>query len=340
MELRHLGNSDLRVSAIGLGCNNFGRNVDRDAARTVIHKALDLGVTLLDTGDTYGHHGGSETIIGEILGARRKDVVLVTKFGRPMDAEGKLQGGSRRYIMFAVEASLKRLKTDWIDLYQSHKPDPHTPIEETLRALDDLVKQGKVRAIGTSHMPAAEVLDAVKAVRAHGLTALASCEDEYSLLARGIERDLLPAMQTNGISLLPYYPLASGLLTGKYKRGAPLPEGSRFAVVKERNYVGQFLTEDNWEKLDALTAFAQRRGLTILDVAMAWIAARPQVASVIAGATRPEQVEANVKAAATNLTAADMTELDRITVSKTPLTITSSPSPAAMSRSRDCRRNR
>jgi len=313
MELRNLGQTSLRVSAVGLGCNNFGRNVDRDTARAVVHQALDMGVTLFDTGDTYGHRGGSETIMGEVLGARRKDIVLATKFGRPMDAEGKLQGGSRRYVMFAVEASLKRLKTDWIDLYQSHKPDPLTPIEETLRALDDLVKQGKVRAIGTSHMPTAEVIDAANTARTYGLTSVTSCEDEYSLLARGIERDLLPTMQANGISLLPFYPLASGLLTGKYKRGTPLPEGSRFAVVKERNYIGQFLTEANWQKLDALTAFAQTRGLTILDVAMSWIAARPQVASVIAGATKPGQVEANVKAAAAKLTAADMAELDRMT---------------------------
>jgi len=313
MELRNLGQTNLRVSAVGLGCNNFGRNVDRDTARAVVHKALDMGVTMFDTGDTYGHRGGSETIMGEVLGARRKDIVLATKFGRPMDAEGRLQGGSRRYVMFAVEASLKRLKTDWIDLYQSHKPDPLTPIEETLRALDDLVKQGKVRAIGTSHMPTAEVIDAANTARTYGLPSVASCEDEYSLLARGIERHLLPTMQANGISLLPFYPLASGLLTGKYKRGTPLPEGSRFAVVKERNYIGQFLTEANWQKLDALTAFAQTRGLTILDVAMSWIAARPQVASVIAGATKAEQVEANVKAAAAKLTAADMAELDRMT---------------------------
>jgi aryl-alcohol dehydrogenase-like predicted oxidoreductase len=313
MELRNLGETGLRVSAVGLGCNNFGRNVDREMARAVVYRALDLGVTMFDTGDTYGHRGGSETIMGEVLGARRKDIVLATKFGRPMDNEGRLQGGSRRYIMFAVEASLKRLKTDWIDLYQSHKPDLETPIEETLQALDDLVQQGKIRAIGTSHMPAAEVLDAVNTARTRGLTSVASCEDEYSLLARGIEHDLLPAMQANGISLLPYYPLASGLLTGKYKRGTPLPEGSRFAVVKERNYIGQFLTEANWQKLEALSAFAQTRGLTILDLAMSWIAARPQVASVIAGATRPEQVEANVKAAGARLTAADMAELDRMT---------------------------
>src|SRR5262245_24248243 len=178
MEVRNLGQSGLRVSVVGLGCNNFGRNLDLETARAVIYTALDLGVTLLDTGDTYGHRGGSETIIGEVLGPRRKDVVLATKFGRPMDAEGKLQGSSRRYIMFAVEASLKRLKTDWIDLYQSHKPDAQTPIEETLRALDDLVKQGKVRAIGTSHMPAAQVIDAVNAARTHRLTSVASCEDE------------------------------------------------------------------------------------------------------------------------------------------------------------------
>ena len=200
MDLRYLGNSGLRVSAVGLGCNNFGRNVDRETARAVIHKALDMGITLFDTGDMYGHRGGSETIMGEVLGARRKDIVLATKFGWPMDDEGKLQGGSRRYIMSAVEASLKRLKTDWIDLYQSHKPDPLTPIEETLRALDDLVQQGKVRSIGTQPHASWQVLDARQTARAHGLTALATCEDEYSLLVRGIERDLIPAMQASGIA--------------------------------------------------------------------------------------------------------------------------------------------
>jgi aryl-alcohol dehydrogenase-like predicted oxidoreductase len=313
MEFRNLGSSGLRVSVVGLGCNNFGRNVDLETARGVIHKALDLGVTLLDTGDVYGRRGGSETIIGEVLGPRRKDVVLATKFGRPMDAEGKLRGGSRRYIMFAVEASLKRLKTDWIDLYQSHVPDPSTPIEETLRALDDLVRQGKVRAIGCSQMPVPEVLDALKTSRTHGLAPFVSCEDEYSLLDRTIERDLVPAMTDNELGLLPFYPLASGLLTGKYSRGAALPDGSRFKVVTERNYIGQFLTEMNWDKLDALTAFAKRRRLTLLQIAMSWVAARPVVASVIAGATKPEQVEANVAAAQAKLSADDIAELDRIT---------------------------
>jgi aryl-alcohol dehydrogenase-like predicted oxidoreductase len=313
MQHRNLGLTSIRVSVVGLGCNNFGRNVDREAARAVIHKALDLGVTFFDTGDVYGRRGGSETILGQVLGPRRKDVVIATKFGRAMDAEGKLQGGSRAYIMQAVEASLKRLNTDWIDLYQSHKPDPATPIEETLRALDDLIRAGKVRAIGSSHMPAAELRGALTTSRTHGLAAFCCCEDEYSLLFRGIERELLPAMAAEGLSLLPYYPIASGLLTGKYKRGEPLPAGSRFAVVTERDYTGHFLTERNWQILDALSAYAARRGLTLLQVAMSWIAAKPQVASVIAGATRPEQVAANVKAAQAPLTAEDIAELDRIT---------------------------
>jgi len=313
MEFRNLGPTGIRVSAVGLGCNNFGRNVDRETARAVIHKALDLGVTFFDTGDVYGRRGGSETILGEVLGARRKDVVIATKFGRPMDAEGTLQGSSRGYIMVAVEASLRRLKTDVIDVYQSHKPDPKTPIEETLRALDDLVRQGKVRAIGSSHMPAGELREALATSRKHGLAAFSCCEDEYSLLFRGIERDLLPAMVENGLSLLPYYPIASGLLTGKYTRGEALPDGSRFKTVTERDYTGHFLTEANWDKIDALTAFGRQRGLTLLEVAMSWIAAKPQVASVIAGATRPEQVEANVRAAQAPLTAADVAELDRMT---------------------------
>ena len=313
MQHRKLGTSDLRVSVVGLGCNNFGRNVDLETARRVIHKALDMGVTFFDTGDVYGRRGGSETIIGEVLGARRKDIVLATKFGRPMDAEGKLQGGSRAYIMSAVEASLKRLKTDWIDLYQSHKPDPLTPIEETLRALDDLVRAGKVRAIGSSHMLAADVQTRSRTARAHRLTGFSCCEDEYSLLVRGIERDLLPTMAAGGIeppALLParerrphrQIPARCAATGGFALRGG---EGARLH--------GSLLHRRELAKLDALQAFAAQRGLTILQVAMAWIAARPQVASVIAGATKPEQVEANVKAAQTELSADDIAELDRIT---------------------------
>lgn len=313
MELRNVGQSGLRVSAIGLGCNNFGRPVDLEGSRAVIHKALDLGVTFFDCGDVYGRRGGAETILGEVLGERRKDIVLVTKFGRPMDAEGRLKGGSRRYIMSAVEASLKRLKTDWIDLYQYHLVDPLTPVEETLRALDDLVHQGKVRYIGCSHMPAWQVVDSLWTSRTCNLARFVACEDEYNLISRGIEDELIPAMTQHGIGLLPYYPLASGLLTGKYRRGAPLPADSRFAVVTERDYVGQFMTERNMTRVETLTAFAQRRGYRLLDIAMSWIASRPLVASVIAGATEPEQVEANVKAAAFKLTAEDFAELDKLT---------------------------
>ena len=314
MQQRNVGKSGLRVSAIGLGCNNFGRPLDLEGSRAVIHKALDLGITFFDCGDVYGRRGGAETILGEVLGPRRKDIVLVTKFGRQMDAEGRLKGGSRRYIMTAVEASLQRLKTDWIDLYQYHLVDPLTPIEETLRALDDLVRQGKVRYTGCSHMPAWQVVDSVWTSRSNNLARFVACEDEYSLLARGIERELLPAIAAHGLGLLPYYPLASGMLTGKYKRGAPLPPDSRFAVITERDYAGQFMTEANWSRLDRLTAFAERRGYTLLDIAMSWIASRPLVASVIAGATKPEQVEANVKAASFALTADDLAELDKLTV--------------------------
>jgi len=313
MQERNVGKSGLRVSAIGLGCNNFGRPVDLEGSRAVIHKALDLGITLFDCGDVYGRRGGAEKILGEVLGPRRKDIVLVTKFGRPMDSEGRLKGGSRRYIMSAVEASLQRLKTDWIDLYQYHLVDPLTPVEETLRALDDLVHQGKVRYIGCSHMPAWQVVDAMWTSRSNNITSFIACEDEYSLLGRGIERELLPAMEQMELGLLSYYPLASGLLTGKYKRGQPLPADSRFAVITERDYVGQFMTEANMGRLDQLTDFAERRGYKLLDVAMSWLYAQPLVASVIAGVTKPEQVKANVKAAALKLTAEDMAELDKIT---------------------------
>src|SRR5262245_33155935 len=194
MEFRNLGRSGPRVSLLGLGCNNFGGRIDLEASRKVVHKALDLGITLFDTADVYGNRGGSETCLGEILGARRKDIVLATKFAAPMDAEGKLKGASRRYIMAAVEASLKRLKTDWIDLYQQHRPDAATPIEETLRALDDLVRAGKVRHIGCSNLPAWQVVDADWTARGAAVTPFICCQDEYSLLVRDAERELLPAM--------------------------------------------------------------------------------------------------------------------------------------------------
>jgi len=307
---RNLGRSGLLVSLVGLGCNNFGGRIDLEASRKVVHKALDLGITLLDTADVYGNQGGSETCLGAILGDRRKDIVLATKFVMPMDKDGTLKGASRRYIMRAVEASLTRLKTDWIDLYQVHQPDPLTPIEETLRALDDLVRHGKVRYIGCSNFPAWQVVAAQWTSRHHDLEAFVSCQDEYSLLVRDVERELIPAMTQYGLGLLPYFPLASGLLTGKYKGGAK-PEGARLSYMPA--LADRYMTETNWRIVDGLAAFAAKRDRTLLQLAFSWLAARPTVSSVIAGATKPEQVELNVKAADWALTPEEMAEIDKIT---------------------------
>ena len=311
MEIRNLGRSGLRVSLVGLGCNNFGGRIDLEASRKVVHKALDLGITLLDTADTYGNFGGSEEALGAILGARRKDIVLATKFGMPMNAEGTIKGASRRYVMSEVEASLKRLKTDWIDLYQLHQPDPLTPIEETLRALDDLVRQGKVRYTGCSNLPAWQVAEAHWTARELGLNAFVSAQDEYSLVVRDIDRELIPALQAYGLGLLPFFPLASGLLTGKYRRNAALPAGTRLANMQR--LADRFLTEANWQIAERLQDFAATRGHSLLELAFSWLAARPQVASVIAGATKPEQLEQNVKAVGWALSREEMAEIDRVT---------------------------
>ena len=309
MQFRNLGRSGLRVSLVGLGCNNFGGRIVLDATRKVVDAAIEHGITLFDTADIYGERGGSETALGEVLGARRKQIVLATKFGMKMFHGG--EGGSRRYIMNAVEESLTRLKTDWIDLYQFHKPDALTPIDETLRAFDDLVRQGKVRYIGCSNMPAWQVADAQWTARDLGIGGFASAQDEYSLLKRGAEADLIPAIAHYGMGLLPYFPLANGALTGKYKRGAPMPEGARLTKLPER--AGQIFSEDNWRKIEGLTAFVEARGKTLVELAFSWLAAQPVVSSVIAGATRPEQVAANVKAADWALSAEDLAEIDKIT---------------------------
>src|SRR5579883_95601 len=311
MQIRNLGRSGLRVSAVGLGCNNFGQRIDLEASRKVIHKAIDLGVTLFDTADIYSNMGGSETVLGEVLGARRKDIVLATKFSKPMSQDGAKQGASRRYIMSAVEASLKRLKTDYIDLYQQHDYDPLTPIDETLRALDDLIRQGKVRYIGNSNFPAWRIAEAEHVARAMNTTRFISCQDEYSLVVRDIEKELLPCAQEYGLGLLPFFPLASGLLTGKYKRGEAAPADTRLAIVQRLR--DRYITPRNEAIVEKLVTFAQARGHTLLELAFSWLAARPQVASVIAGATRVEQVEQNVKALAWNLSAEEIAEIDGMT---------------------------
>ena len=310
MEQRALGNSTLRVSSVGLGCNNFGGRMNLDGARKVVHKALDLGVTLFDTADMYGNRGGSEEILGNIFGARRKDIVLATKFGMPMDDEGKLKGASRSYVMTAVEASLKRLKTDWIDLYQLHQSDPKTPIEETLRALDDLVRQGKVRHIGCSNLSAAQVIEAQATSRDKSLATFISCQDEYSLLVRDIERELMPAIEKHGLGLLPYFPLSGGLLTGKYKRNAPMPAGARLTAAK--NMADRYMTEAGWRAIEGLEAFAAKHSKTMLELAFGWLLAHRPVASVIAGASTPEQVEQNVKASEWALTPDDLAAIDTL----------------------------
>jgi aryl-alcohol dehydrogenase-like predicted oxidoreductase len=311
MKQRNVGNSGLRVSEVGLGCNNFGMRIDLEATRKVVHEALDLGITLLDTADIYGGRGGSETMLGRVLGDRRKDVILATKFGGAMDEAGTLKGASRRYIVSAAEASLRRLRTDWIDLYQIHFPDPAVPIEETLRALDGLMAQGKVRHIGCSNFAAWQVVDAQWTARHFGLHAFVSCQDEYSLLVRDMERELLPVMHQFNLGLLPYFPLASGLLTGKYRRNAPTPERTRFATLK--GLADRYLTDANWQIVEKLEKFCAERRRSLLELAFSWLLARPLVASVIAGATKPEQVEQNVTAAGWALTPEEIAEVDRLT---------------------------
>jgi aryl-alcohol dehydrogenase-like predicted oxidoreductase len=312
MKERNLGKSGLRVSLVGLGCNNFGGRIDLEASRRVVHRALDSGITLFDTADIYGELGGSETCLGQILGDRRKDIVLASKFGMQMDKEGKLIGGSRRYMMRAVEDSLKRLRTDWIDLYQLHQPDPLTPLEETLRGLDDLVKQGKVRYIGCSNLAAWQVALSQETSARLNLNSFVSCQDEYSLLVRNVvEGQLDAAMKHYGMSLLPFFPLASGMLTGKYKRNAPMPQGAR--LTHTQRLADRYVTDANWPIVEKLQTFAEQRGRTLLELAFSWLAARPAVASVIAGATKPEQIDANIKAVDWALTAEEIAEVDAIT---------------------------
>lgn len=309
MEFRNLGTSGLRVSAIGVGCNNFGVRSDFAASQEVIHKALDLGITHFDTANTYAGTL-SEQILGKVLGPRRKDVVIATKFGMPMDKEGRQKGGSRRYVMTAVEESLKRLNTDWIDLYYLHQPDPLTPLEETLRALDDLVHQGKIRYAAASNLAAWQVTDASWLAKSRSLNGFVATQDEYSLLMRRPEQELIPALRHHGLGLVPYFPLAGGMLTGKYVKGAAIPADSRFG--KSPTMAPRYMQDSNWVLLDRLAAFTAARGKELTDLAFAWLLSRAPVSSVIAGASSGAQVERNVRAAEWRLTADEVAELDRL----------------------------
>lgn len=304
---RRLGDSPLEVSVVGLGCNNFGKRLDLDGTAAVLDAALAAGITLFDTADVYGE-GESERLMGEILAGRRNEYVLATKFGWELSEESSpdAPGGSREYIRWAIEGSLKRLRVERIDLYQYHHPDGVTPIEETLGALDELVREGLVGAIGCSNFSAAELEEADRIARERGQARFVTLQNQYSLLEREIEAEVAPACERLGVSILPFFPLASGLLTGKYRRGEDGPEGSR---LSEREQTG---SDEQFDVVEALEAFAETRGTGILDVAIAGLATQPAVASVIAGATKPEQIAANVAALQWQPSEADLAELDRI----------------------------
>jgi aryl-alcohol dehydrogenase-like predicted oxidoreductase len=310
MRHRSLGSSGLVVSVAGLGCNNFGRRLDADATRAVVDAAIDAGITLLDTADSYGGAGRSEEILGEVLAGRRDQVVLATKFGH-QNADmgyGAAAGakGGRGYIRRAVEQSLRRLRTDYIDLYQLHMPDPVTPIEETLTALGELINHGKVRYIGHSNFSGWRLADAAGVARELGTAGFVSAQNRWSLLERDVEAEVVPAALHYGLGVLPYFPLANGLLTGKVRRGTPPPQGSRLAGRRE------YITDEKLDRVEALVDWAQQRGISVLEVAVGGLAAQPGCSSVIAGATSPEQVKANAAAAGWEPSADELADLNRI----------------------------
>ena len=310
MTYRPLGESGLMVSAVGIGCNAFSRRVDQDGVADILAAARDTGVTLLDTADAYGAtHGASEEMLGIALEGQRDEFVVATKFGGGRQPDGRARA-SRSTIVAAVEGSLRRLRTDHIDLYQLHVPDEVTPIEETLSALTDLVRAGKVRYVGSSNFAAWQIADADWTARAAGLERFVSAQNGYSLLDRAVEDEVVPACEAFGLGLLPYFPLEYGLLTGKYRRGEEAPPGSRAALDPERS---QWLRDAEWDRIEALTSYADERDLSLLDVAIAGLAAQPAVGSVISGATRGEQVRANAAALRWEPTAEDLVELDELT---------------------------
>jgi aryl-alcohol dehydrogenase-like predicted oxidoreductase len=309
METRPLSSSGLEATIVGLGCNNFGMRIKLEESRRVINAALEAGITFLDTADLYGF-GVSEDFIGQILGSRRKEVVLATKFGGV--AKVKKTGeswGSREYIRNCVEDSLRRLRTDWIDVYQMHYPDPSTPIEETLESLDELVGQGKVRAIGHSNFSGAQIEQADTQGKEHHLAHFVTAQNEWSLLNREAERDVAPACDKYGLGQLPYFPLANGMLTGKYRRGQGFAAGTRLAAIERFQGLA---SDENFTKIEALQIFAEQRGHTLLELAFSWLAAQPCVVSVIAGATKPEQVHANAAAANWKLAVEELAEVEAI----------------------------
>lgn len=300
MEYRQLGASGLTVSVVGLGCNNFGMRIDAEQSATVVQQAIDEGITFFDTAEMYGG-GKSEEYLGAALGKARDDVIVATKFGGPKGPGPQQAPGSRHNVMRACEDSLRRLGTDYVDLYYQHYPDPLTPVEETLEALTDLVGQGKVRYIASSNVAGWMVADSYHVARQHGLQRFTGCQIEWSLLNRVVEHDIVPACRRFGLGVVPYFPLASGMLTGKHQRGRIEP-GSRM----EASYFASVLTDENWGKVERLTAVAEERGHTILELAVCWLLSQEGVSSVLTGATKPEQVSANVAAAEWRLDTAEL----------------------------------
>jgi aryl-alcohol dehydrogenase-like predicted oxidoreductase len=310
MNTRRLGSDGPEVSVVGLGCNNFGMRVDAEGTKKVVDAAIEAGVTLLDTADTYST-GQSEEFLGEALKGRRDRVVIATKWGKlawiggPMPGSPDVPRGSREYIRFSVEGSLKRLGTDWIDVYQHHEPDEQTPIEETLGALGELVDEGKIRFVGSSNYSAEQIEEADRVAREHGLPRFVSAQNRYSLVHREAEGELLPACERLEIGFLPFFPLESGLLTGKVRRGHAPPEGTRLADAMGAS----FLTDEAFDRAEALERYGEAQGASLLEVAIGGLLATPALASVIAGATKPEQVHANAAASRWQPAAASVAEL-------------------------------
>jgi aryl-alcohol dehydrogenase-like predicted oxidoreductase len=309
MEYRNLGNSGLQVSLVGLGTNNFGMRMDAEAASNVVNKCLDVGITFFDTADVYGR-GMSEEYLGRALQGKRHDVVIGTKSYSPMGEGPYWSGANRKYLMDALDACLTRLGTDYIDLYQMHRWDPKTPIEETMRTLEDMVRSGKVRYLGNSNYNGWQIAEAAWTAKSEHLTPFVSAQNEYSLLQRGVEAEVLPASKRYGLGFLPFFPLASGFLTGKYRPGEAPPEGTRLAGPGPM--AARTLNDKNYDMLVKLEGFAEDHGHTMVELAFSWLASHPEVSSVIAGATKVEQVEQNAVSADWHLTAEEMQQVDEI----------------------------
>jgi aryl-alcohol dehydrogenase-like predicted oxidoreductase len=308
MEMRNVGRSGLLTSVVGLGCNNFGMKLDKDHSVAVVEAALDSGYTMFDTSDSYGK-GASEEFLGAALGSRRDEVLIATKFFSPMGDGPYRRGASRRWVLSACEASLRRLGTDYIDLYYQHRYDAQTPVEETLDALDTLVRQGKVRYAACSNHAGWQVADAAHLARAKGTTGFVANQVEWSLLSRGVEGETVPACRHFGVGVVPYFPLASGILTGKYRRGEPFPEDSRLATL---TFFAGMATEERLATVEALQAFAEERGRSVAELAMSWLACQEGVSCILAGATTAEQVRANAGAADWKLSADELGAVEAV----------------------------